>query len=149
MLPHSTKKNLVSQEAYKSLQEQIKTQEEEVEDISAEQQEQPRRKRREQAVKLSETLLDTTNRSKGSKTDKQSDSQESKAVRGRRKPPGPMKSAPVQEQNQRRVKTEVESASQQAAPPRSRKKNAAAADDAADNDQNTGLRRSKRLASRR
>ncbi|XP_044044509.1 uncharacterized protein si:dkeyp-34c12.1 [Siniperca chuatsi] len=69
------------------------------------------------------------------------------AARGRRKPPATTQTVASQLKNQSKVKTgEAQSTSQQAAPSRSRQK---AADDAVEEAPNAGLRRSKRIASRR
>lgn len=118
-------------------------------------------KGRTKPVKSTEKLQDTTNQSKptkGTRKTKQkpvreargpqkkvqeSDSQESvQAVRGRGRPPGAAAS--------KLKKTEdAPSTSQQAAAlSQGRKKNAAAASDAAKEVPNTGLRRSKRIASK-
>lgn len=81
---------------------------------------------------------------------KKAEEQESvQAVRGRRQLAGPSKTTDPQPKNQRKVKTgETQSTSQQAVSSRSREK-AVAADDAGEEAQNAGLRRSKRIASRR
>ncbi|XP_042260941.1 uncharacterized protein LOC121892153 isoform X1 [Thunnus maccoyii] len=84
--------------------------------------------------------------------EQESNSKESvKAVRGRRQPAGPSKTAAPQPKNQSKVKAgERQSTSQQAASShRSRNKVAVAADNAGEEAQNVGLRRSKRIASRR
>lgn len=71
-------------------------------------------------------------------------------VRGRRKPPGTTQTAASQLKDRGKVKTEEDqSASQQAASSSSGKKAAVAADDVQEGAQNAGLRRSKRIASRR
>lgn len=72
------------------------------------------------------------------------------AVRGRRKPPGATQTVASQPKNQCKRKTvESQSTSQQAAPSRSRKKVVVAAGDAVEEAQNAGLRRSRRIASKR
>lgn len=83
--------------------------------------------------------------------EQESNSQESvRAVRGRRKLPGTAQTTATQPKNPGKVKSvRAQSTSQQAAPSHSRKKAAVAPDDAGEEAQNTGLRRSKRIASRR
>ncbi|GLD63411.1 uncharacterized protein AKAME5_001503800, partial [Lates japonicus] len=83
--------------------------------------------------------------------EQESNSQESvQAVRGRRKLPGTAQTTATQPKNQTKVKSgRAQSMSQQAAPSHSRKKAAVAPDDAGEEAQNTGLRRSKRIASRK
>lgn len=80
----------------------------------------------------------------------ESNSQESvQAVGGRRKPPGTTRTVASRLKNQSHVKTgDSPSTSQQAAPSQGRKQAAVAAGDAAEEAQNTVLRRSKRIASR-
>ncbi|XP_051283388.1 myosin-11 [Dicentrarchus labrax] len=81
----------------------------------------------------------------------ESNPQESvQAVRGRRKPPGATQAVALQPKNLSKVRTgEAQSTSQQAAPSRRGQKAAVAADDAGEEAQNSGLRRSKRIANRR
>ncbi|XP_026219290.1 axoneme-associated protein mst101(2)-like [Anabas testudineus] len=72
-------------------------------------------------------------------------------VSRRRNPPGATRTVASQSKNQHKVKTgEAQSTSQQAAPSRTRKKTAVAAGDAVEEEApNAGLRRSRRIASRR
>ncbi|XP_039997656.1 stress response protein NST1 [Xiphias gladius] len=83
--------------------------------------------------------------------EQESNSKESlQAVKERRKPPGTTQTTASQPKNQTKMKTgEAQSTSQQATPSRSRRKAAVAPNDAGEEAQNTGLRRSKRIASRR
>ncbi|KAK2917487.1 hypothetical protein Q8A73_004233 [Channa argus] len=83
--------------------------------------------------------------------EQESSSQETlQAVRGRKKPPETTKSKASQPKNQCEIKTgEARPTSQQAAPSRSSKKRTLAADHAAEGAQSVGLRRSRRIASRR
>nr|XP_019959672.1 PREDICTED: uncharacterized protein LOC109640227 [Paralichthys olivaceus] len=70
------------------------------------------------------------------------------AVRGSRKPTAATHAAPPSKIQSKVKPVEAQSASQPAAPSRSRTKAAAAPSDAGEKAQNTGLRRSKRIASR-
>ncbi|XP_062301448.1 uncharacterized protein LOC134006548 [Scomber scombrus] len=80
----------------------------------------------------------------------ESNSQESvQAVRGRRPPAGPSKTTDPQLKKQSKVKTGERQSTSQQASSQSRKKAAVAADDAGRETQNTSLRRSKRIASRK
>lgn len=73
-----------------------------------------------------------------------------RTVRARKKPPGATQTAASQPKNQSKAKTgDAQFTSQQAAPSRSRKRVVVAAGDAVEEAQNAGLRRSRRIASKR